>query len=44
VLHARLTAAPRGATGVHGAAGAHVTRALLAVLATLNDQIKALAT
>jgi Transposase len=28
VLHARLVAAPRAATGEHGAAGAHVTRAL----------------
>jgi transposase len=42
VLHARLAAAPRGATGEHGAAEAHVTRALLAVLVTLNEQIKAL--
>ncbi|HEY6295753.1 MAG TPA: IS110 family transposase [Streptosporangiaceae bacterium] len=42
VLHARLTAAPDGATGEHGAAEAHVTRALLAVLVTLNEQIKAL--
>lgn len=44
VLHARLTAAPRGATGEHGITEAHVTRALLAVLATLNEQIKALST
>jgi transposase len=44
VLHARLTAAPRGAAGEHGAAEAHVTRALLTVLVTLNEQIKALAT
>jgi len=42
VLHARLAAAPRGATGEHGTAEAHVTRALLAVLVTLNEQIKAL--
>ena len=41
-LHARLTAAPRGATGVEGAAQAHVTRALLAVLSALAEQIKAL--
>jgi transposase len=40
VLHARLRAAPRGATGDHGAAEAHTTRALLAVLTTLVDQIK----
>ena len=37
VLHARLTAAPRGATGDDGAAQAHVTRALLAVLTTLTE-------
>jgi transposase len=42
VLHTRLTAAPRGATGEHGGATAHVTRALLAVLTTLVEQIKAL--
>jgi transposase len=42
VLHTRLTAAPPGATGEHGAAEAHVTRALLAVLVTLTEQIKAL--
>lgn len=42
VLHARLAAAPRGATGDDGAAQAHVTAALLAVLTTLTEQIKAL--
>ena len=42
VLHARLTAAPRGATGDHGTAEAHITRALLTVLHTLVSQIKAL--
>ncbi len=42
VLHARLTAAPPGATGEHAAAEAHVTRALLAVLVTLTEQIRAL--
>jgi transposase len=42
VLHARLTAAPRGATGEDGAAQAHITRALLAALTTLVEQIKAL--
>jgi transposase len=42
VLHARLTAAPRGAAGEHGTAEARVTRAPLAVLVTLNEQIKAL--
>jgi transposase len=42
VLHARLAAAPRGATGDDGAAQAHVTHALLAVLTTLAEQIKAL--
>src|SRR5579875_1766851 len=41
-LHARLTAAPRGATGAEGAAQAHVTRALLAALSTLVEQIKIL--
>ena len=41
-LHARLTAAPRGATGADGAAQAHVTRALLIALSTLVDQIKLL--
>jgi len=42
VLHARLTAAPRGATGEHGTAAAHVTHALLAALTTLVEQIKTL--
>lgn len=41
-LHARLTAAPRGATGDNAAAQAHITRALLAVLTSLVQQIKAL--
>ena len=41
-LHARLTAAPRGATGDHGAAQAHITRAFLAILTSLVQQIKAL--
>jgi transposase len=41
-LYQRLTAAPRGATGGQGAASAQVTRALAAVLAALNTQIKAL--
>jgi transposase len=41
-LHQRLAAAPRGATGDDGAAQAHVTRALLAVLASLVKQIKVL--
>ncbi len=44
VLHARLTAAPRGVLGEHGTAQAHVTRALLAVLSTLVEQIKTLST
>ncbi|GEL17190.1 IS110 family transposase [Pseudonocardia asaccharolytica] len=44
VLHARLGAAPRGAVGEHGAAEAHLTRALLAVLVTPVEQIKALST
>jgi len=42
VLHARLAAAPRGATGEDGTAQACVTAALHAVLTTLADQIKAL--
>ena len=41
-LHARLAGAPRGATGDDGTAKAHITRALLAVLASLVQQIKAL--
>ncbi|QZS58206.1 IS110 family transposase [Rhodococcus opacus] len=42
VLHARLTAAPRGAVGDDGSAHAHITRALLAALRTLVEQIKLL--
>ena len=42
VLHARLVTAPRGAAGDDGTAQAHVTSALLAVLTTLAEQIKAL--
>jgi len=42
VLHARLTDAPRGALGQDGAAQAHITHALLAVLTTLVEQIKVL--
>jgi transposase len=42
VLHARLTAAPRGATGDEGLANACITRALHAVLVVLTGQIKAL--
>jgi transposase len=42
VLHARLTAAPRGITGDEAAAQAGITRALHAVLVTLTEQIKAL--
>jgi transposase len=44
VLHARLTAAPRGLTGPDADAQAPITRALHAVLVTLTEQIKALAT
>jgi transposase len=43
VLHQRLAAAARGATGDDGTGRAHVTRALAAVLACLAAQIKALA-
>jgi transposase len=39
-LHTRLTAAPRGITGHDAAAQAPITRALLAVLTTLAEQIK----
>jgi len=42
VLHARLAAAPRGATGEAGGAAAHTTRALLTVLTSLVEQIKVL--
>jgi transposase len=42
VLHARLTAAPRGITGPDAAAQAPVTRALHAVLTTLTAQIRIL--
>ena len=41
-LHARLTSAPRGTTAAEGAAQAHVTRAFLAALSTLVEQIKVL--
>lgn len=41
-MHARLTAAPRGATGDEGAAHVHVTRALVATLNTVVEQIKVL--
>jgi len=39
VLHAHLTAAPRGATGPAGAAAAAVTTAFVAALTTLVEQI-----
>jgi len=42
VLHARLLAAPRGITGTDATTQAHITRALLAVLTTLVEQIKTL--
>jgi len=41
-LYQRLTSAPRGATGGQGTISTQVTRALAAVLASLNTQIKAL--
>ncbi len=41
-LHARLTAAPRGASGAEGAAQVHVTRAPLAALSTMVEQIRIL--
>src|SRR5579862_9129781 len=43
VLHARLTAAPRGKAGQHASAHAGTTLALVAVLRALNAQIKVLA-
>jgi transposase len=42
VLHAHLVRAPRGASGADGDARAHVTRALLATLRTVVEQITAL--
>ncbi|MEU5943916.1 IS110 family transposase [Micromonospora sp. NPDC047548] len=42
-LHARITAAPRGATGGHGHALAGITRAYLACLQTITAQIQTLA-
>jgi transposase len=41
-LHARLTAAPRGATGDAGGAHVHITRAMVATLNSLVEQIKIL--
>jgi transposase len=43
VLHARLTAAPRGSTGPDAATSAAVTATFVAVLRTLTTQIEALA-
>ncbi len=43
VLHQRLLDAPRGATGEHATSQAHITRALVALLTTLVEQIKTLA-
>jgi transposase len=43
VLHARLLAAPRGLTGPHADLHAATTAALVAVLTTLNTQIRVLA-
>jgi transposase len=42
ILHARLSAAPRGATGAEGAAHLPITHALVATLNTLVKQIKIL--
>jgi transposase len=41
-LYTQLVSAPRGATGQHGAAQTHITGALVALLTTLTEQIKAL--
>jgi transposase len=43
-LHAKLTAAPRGLTGDAGTAAAAVTRARLAMLTTITEQITELQT
>ena len=43
VLHARLMAAPRGATGQYASIHAGTTLALVAILRTLNTQIQVLA-
>ena len=43
VLHARLIAGPRGVTGTQGSAHAGITRALVATLSTLRNQIQLLA-
>src|SRR5262249_28157259 len=43
ILHARLTAAPRGVTGRQGSAYLGITRALVATLTSLVEQIKLLA-
>ncbi len=42
ILHGRITAAPRGATGDQGAAHVHITRALVNALTGLTEQIKLL--
>jgi transposase len=42
ILHGRLFAAPRGATGQTGVVHSHITGALVATLATLVEQIKIL--
>ncbi|HEX2298599.1 MAG TPA: IS110 family transposase [Pseudonocardiaceae bacterium] len=42
VLHAHLASAPRGTTGEHGSAAAHITRSLLSVLTSIVEQIKTL--
>jgi transposase len=44
VLHARLANAPRGITGPDAAINAAITHALITVLTTVTEQIKALAT
>ena len=42
ILHVRLIAAPRGATGQEGSAHAHITGALVATLTSLVEQITVL--
>lgn len=42
VLHQKILAAPRGATGAHGTAQAHITAGYVALLRTLVEQTRAL--
>ena len=44
LLHAQMSAAPRGLTGADAGVNAHITAALVEVLSSLLEQIKALTT